>query len=131
MEAAPVDQAASAWGCNGTSIPGANNQVTGTGAANTAAIVSGCAQANTAAKVTDTYVLNGYTDWYLPSRDELYLLYLQRALVNATIAKNSYYQSSSQLNNSTTTNYIRTFNSDNEYGNPKGTAELVRAVRSF
>ena len=68
LEAAPVDQSAAApWGCFGFSIPGVNGTAVGTGAANTAAIVAGCAEAGTAAKVADAYSLNGYDDWYLPS----------------------------------------------------------------
>jgi len=73
LEAAPVDQSAAAiWGCQGISVPGANGTAVGTGAANTAAIVAGCAEAGTAAKVADAYSLNGYDDWYLPSKGDFY-----------------------------------------------------------
>ena len=80
LEAALVDQASAAWGCYGTSIAGTSAAV-GMGAANTAKIIAGCAEANTAAKVVDAYSLNGYDDWYLPSKDELALLYNQKAVV--------------------------------------------------
>jgi hypothetical protein len=47
----------------------------GTGATNTAAIVASCGEANTAARMADNLVLGGYDDWFLPSSDELALMY--------------------------------------------------------
>jgi len=70
--AAAVDQGSAAWGCSGASIP--TSPVLGAGATNTAAIVAGCAEANTAAKIADNLVLNGYDDWFLPSKDEMTLM---------------------------------------------------------
>ena len=98
LEAAPVDQTndsgLATWGCLGTSIPGTSTAV-GTGAANTTLIIAGCAEANTAAKVAHAYSLNGYTDWYLPSKDELALLYEQKTVVGAFA--NDYYWSSTEF----------------------------------
>ena len=65
------------WGCRGTLIAGANGQAIGDGAQNTAAIVAGCAQTDIAALICDTLTLNGYSDWYLPSRNELNEMYVQ------------------------------------------------------
>jgi hypothetical protein len=47
----------------------------GTGQSNTSLILAGCSQRPIAASVCDDLVLNGYSDWYLPSRDELQLMY--------------------------------------------------------
>lgn len=61
------------WGCSGTNF--VTSEAFGTGASNTATIVAGCGETTYAAKVCDDLVLNGYSDWYLPSRAEVVLLY--------------------------------------------------------
>jgi hypothetical protein len=87
LEAAPVDQSAAEWGCNGKTVPGANGTGIGTGKPNTEAIVAfGCVPFfnpgnKTAAIVADEYSLNGTDDWFLPSLEELGLLYDNKDIV--------------------------------------------------
>ena len=69
--AAPFDQGYLQWGCEGTQITGALGTAIGTGAQNTIDIVNNCAQTNTAAIICAGLDLNGYSDWFLPSTDEL------------------------------------------------------------
>jgi hypothetical protein len=76
LMAAPSDQSTGiTWGCD-TSL----NQISGTlqtvgsGETNTSLIVSACSGMN-AAKLCDNLVLGGQNDWFLPSIDELYLMY--------------------------------------------------------
>lgn len=69
LEAAPTDQTSATWGCSGTLI-GSTDTAIGSGAQNTADILANCAEAGIAAKVADTYTLNGYDDWFIPSKDE-------------------------------------------------------------
>ncbi len=64
------------WGCYDTSISGASGTAIGTGAANTAAIVAGCSESGTAAKLADALTYAGKSDWFLPSKDELNQMYL-------------------------------------------------------
>jgi hypothetical protein len=64
------------WGCFPVSIPGTSTGM-GTGQANTTLILSGCSETLIAARICDEYV-NMYDGWFLPSRDELYEVYLQR-----------------------------------------------------
>jgi hypothetical protein len=78
LEAAPVDQSdAAEWGCFENNVTGAVGTAIGTGAQNTDAIVSfdGCDDGSPAALAATGYSLNGYDDWFLPSKDELNLMW--------------------------------------------------------
>lgn len=82
LEAAPADLAKSvSWGCVSTAITGADGTAIGTGGQNTADIVAGCSEIGIAAALADAYTLNGFDDWFLPSKDELNELYLKRVVV--------------------------------------------------
>ena len=89
------------WGCD-ASVAGTLTTL-GSGAANTALIIaSNCATANTAAKLCDNYsvTVNGttYSDWFLPSPDELRKFYDNRiAIGNFGGAICETYVSSAQL----------------------------------
>ena len=63
------------WGCMGTSIDGADGTAIGTGHQNTIDIVDGCTETPIAASLALAKVLEGYDDWYLPSINELELMY--------------------------------------------------------
>ncbi|MCX7085289.1 MAG: hypothetical protein NTY69_07080 [Methylococcales bacterium] len=132
LEVAPADVnngAYVAWGCYGTSIAGAQGTAIGTGAANTAAIVNGCSEANTVAKIVDAYVLNGYSDWYLPSKDELNLLYTQRSVVGGFYAFSAYW-SSSEFDSGGA--WLQGFHVDFiQLVGSKSDVGLARAVRAF
>jgi len=60
------------WGCQDTQMY--TSTAFGSGMQNTANIVAGCSDANIAAKICNDLVLNSYTDWYLPSLEELITL---------------------------------------------------------
>ena len=54
-----------------TPITGADGTAIGDGEQNTTDIVTSCATDGTAAKFVDALVLDGESDWFLPSKDEL------------------------------------------------------------
>jgi hypothetical protein len=115
------------WGCGGTSI--STSTAIGTGNANTVGIMAGCATAGIAARLCGDLVQGGYSDWYLPSRDELNKLYLNRvAIGNFTTA--TFYWSSSQYN-STSAWWQRFDNGTQDLATKNGSAYNVRAIRSF
>ena len=134
LEAAPADQVGSngntsfIWcGYGAASIPGAQGTAVGTGAANTAAIVAGCSEANIAAKIADAYALNGYTDWFLPSKDELNLLYQQKTVVGGFAG--SYYWCSTDYSSSEA--LLQHFTNGSQGRFYKSINYPVRAVRAF
>jgi hypothetical protein len=132
LEAAPVDQSSAApWGCTGISIPGAQYTALGTGAANTAAIVAACLDAGTAALLASTYTLNGHSDWYLPSNDELNLLYSFHAVypvVGGFVDIDEYWSSSEKTSNNA---WHQSFGNGLQHYTAKFNTNPVRAVRAF
>ena len=79
LEAAPASTEGSTkpWGINGTSIPAAQGTAIGTGQANTTAIIAVQGAGTTyAAQLCDALTSGGYSDWFLPSQDELNAMYV-------------------------------------------------------
>ena len=119
-----------AWGCVGTTITGASGTAIGTGATNTAAIVAQCGESGIAAKLCDDLVEGGYSDWYLPSLDELNTLCQNKNTIGGFT--NQVYWNSSEVSDSQAwgqgfeplDNCIQLLNS-------KTYNAYVRAVRSF
>ena len=57
----------------GTTIE--TDTIIGSGAQNTTNIISACNTTTNVAYICDDLVLNGYDDWFLPSKDELNLMF--------------------------------------------------------
>ena len=129
LEAAPVDQSSGIkWGCNGTLVGTAT--AVGTGKANTAVIKTKCGT-GTAAQIAASYSLNGFKDWYLPSKDELNLLYAQKHLVGGFDA-NGYYSSSSEYTPTTVFSQLVIGTPvSTQYTVEKNESRPVRAIRTF
>ena len=134
--AAPTDQSAGAqWGCLGTSISGADGTAIGTGNQNTTDIELGCTTAGTAADICANLTLGGYSDWFLPSQNELYEMYLNigqgnvLGLGNVGNFANSFYWSSTEYNQSNAVR--RNFLDGYQHYLFKDRIFTVRAIRAF
>ncbi len=133
LEAAPNTWAGTAsdptlrWGCQGTSTPSTGFGI-GTGASNTARIMASCGASNIAARRAANLSFNGKSDWFLPSRGELSLMYanLHSAGVGGFVAS-TYWTSSSA---SAWDAWIRSFIGIENYFS-KLSLVRVRPVRAF
>ena len=130
LEAAPKDQDSgygAQWGCEGTST-GANGTAVGTGSQNTAVILRWCATDGIAAKLADDYELNGYTDWFLPSKDELEMFLFYGSVVPG-LHFTEYWSSTESDNEKAWQQEMR---SGSQYPWPKEwDLNYVRAIRAF
>jgi hypothetical protein len=124
------------WGCSGEYVVGDGGTSIGTGYQNTMDIVNqGCATLHggiTAAQAAIDAEINGYSDWYLPSRDELTEMYntIGQGADNVGGFVNSWYWSSSETNN----NYAWRISFSSGYNHAEGGkthAYWVRPIRAF
>ena len=100
----------------------ANDKVVRTGSSNTTKIVNTQGAGSYAAQVCQDLSLNTYTDWQLPSIDELKILYSARSLTGA-------YWSSTEYEAGW--NYVRVVNDGQEGSRAKNVTLKVRAVRYY
>ncbi len=116
------------WGCKGILIGGTGTTI-GTGQANTKAIVSGCNMAGTAARICDALVLNGYSDWFLPSQEELNQMIIHTDVIGRFALGGFYWSSSESSLDNAWTSYVGSLLQRNA---DKGDTTInVRAVRAF
>jgi hypothetical protein len=132
------DQSTGIQWYNGSDIvTGATGAAIGTGTTNTAVIITaqGAVQTNYAAGLAKAYGGGGFNDWFLPSKDELYEMYLNKAAIDASATANgganfsNYYWSSTEVDS----NYAldQNFGSGSQNYYSKNNTDFVRAVRAF
>ena len=116
------------WG-NGSNLQtGASGTALGTGNTNTNTIVNLLGNGSYAAKLCSDLVLNGYNDWYLPSRDEMSKMILNKNAIGGFTSANYWSSSEYDISNAYYSNF--TSGSANLIGS-KNFVSNVRAVRSF
>jgi hypothetical protein len=86
---------ATQWTSGEIPFSGATASALGTGNQNTIDIVAGDTTAGLAARLCYDLVEGGYSDWYLPSRDELSKLYLNRIAIGG-FSQSWYWSSTKQ-----------------------------------
>jgi hypothetical protein len=143
LVAASSDQSLYAeWGCPSESVPGADGTAIGTGNQNTIDIDLYCTDPGLAADTCANLILNGYDDWFLPSQDELNLMW--ENLADSDGDNNNLglsdpnnlggfltggYWSSSEID--AVEAWRQSFLEGNLVPQPKANAYIVRAIRAF
>ena len=129
--AATSDQSTGIRWYNGSyTTTGATGTAIGTGLSNTNTIVTsqGATSTSYAAGLARAHTGGGYTDWYLPSKDELAKLYAMKVLGFGGFAI-SYYWSSTEIG--TNDAWAQYFVNGFQGNDGKFYADYVRAIRAF
>ena len=117
------DQEIASWGCDGTTT-NAISTIDGNG--NTIAILTACSTRPIAASICDNLIINGYSDWFLPARDQLNYFYQQRNLFS--VSGGLYWSSTEDYPN---TAVCISMNNGMIVGWGKYQTANVRSIRSF
>jgi hypothetical protein len=131
LEAAAEDLPKGAeWGVDSVSV--STSAAIGTGKKNTANIIAALNPEPDAAQRCKNYTSGGKSDWFLPSKDELNLMYKNLYLHTPSIggfSSHANYWSSSQSDSDYA--WFQYFNDGTQDYHGKYTANSVRPVRSF
>ena len=127
--AATADQSTGIRWYNGTTIlcNAVRNDGISTGRINTDSIIAKQGAGNYAAAICATYLGGGFGDWYLPSKYELNLLYLQKTVVGG-FSCCIYWSSSETVNGYA---WTQDFGNGFQGVDLKFNTNRVRAVRAF
>ena len=129
--AAETDQGARVRWSNGFFIAGATGTAIGTGFTNTDKIIAtsqGAISTSYAAGLARAYRGGGYTDWFLPSKDELAKLYAMKLLGFGGFATDLYWSSTELASVSA---WGQSFGNGNQSLFSKVNPGYVRAIRAF
>jgi hypothetical protein len=110
-------------------VTGATGTAIGTGMSNTQKIVDIQGSGNYAAKLCDDLMLNGYNDWFMPSKDELNLMYENLYLNGFGGFTYDDYWSSSERD--AVSVWFQVFGMGVQYSYVKDDVARVRALRAF
>jgi hypothetical protein len=132
LEAAPdgVDYYAQ-WGSNNKNVAGTKTTI-GSGKQNTQIVADWlrlAGESGRAAQICIGLDINGFTDWFLPSKDELDLMYKNLKYIGLGSFGNNVYWSSSQA--AFFAAWYQRFSDGYQKSDSKKDGYLVRAVRSF
>jgi hypothetical protein len=115
------------WSNITTTSVGTTGTAIGTGQANTTLIVAQTGCTSGAAYYCDNLNEGSYNDWFLPSKDELNQLYLNKVAVGGFA--DLYYWSSSEYD--ATNAWLQYFLTGDQSYSTRGVVARVRAVRAF
>jgi hypothetical protein len=134
LEAAPRDEPTAEWGANGKNVGGTNTGV-GAGKRNTELILeylkSTTGETGRAAQFCDEQFAGEFDDWFLPSKDELNLMYQNLKVKGLGGFGSGYYWSSSESSGSGYYALAQRFSNGSQDINSKSDPRSVRAIRQF
>ena len=111
---------------------GASATAIGSGSNNTLKIIASDSSIHTAAKLCNNYRGGGYSDWYLPSKDELNQIYLNLTARGAgNMSPTNYWSSSNNITSTGVYAWAQYFGNGNQYYFKESFFLNVRAVRKF
>lgn len=122
-----------AWSNGSSTTTGATGTAIGTGQSNTNAIITSQGAGSYAASLCDAYSVTvgalTYADWFLPSKDELNMMYVNLRMQGLGGFASFYYWSSTEFDN----NFARDqdFANGFQFRSSKVSTFRVRAVRAF
>jgi hypothetical protein len=130
-----TNEGGQSWSNVTTAVPSGQSSWNGLGNSNT--IIAQAGHTNSAAKWCLDLVIGGQSDWYLPSTDEISLLWHNRFNVNKTLSTIgganellwAFYWSSNQHIGNTAWSF--NFNIGSAFSADKSNVYLVRAIRAF
>jgi hypothetical protein len=132
MEAAPASSEIDVpWGADSLDVIGTQLGI-GSGKRNTELIIAGLidlGETGKAALMCREFNINGFSDWFLPSRNELNLMYVNLHLQGIGDFSGNWYWSSSQCCSDHA--WYIDFDHGGQYGDIKYYQNRVRAVRFF
>jgi len=118
---------------NGTNVLiGSTSRNIGTGKSNTNSIIAIQGAGNYAAALCHNLTLGGFNDWYLPSMDELNILYINRTLINGGfMGSNWYYWSSTEADAENAWAQCLADGNQRRDGGNKFCSYCIRPIRTF
>jgi hypothetical protein len=117
------------WNIGPQVITYATATAIGWGRENTTAIINAQGQGTYAASICYNLEINGYDDWFLPSKEELNLLYQQKAAGKITTLSESFYWTSTET--SQLGAWSQSFTNGANSGTDKSGSNGVCPIRSF
>lgn len=128
--AATTDQHTNIAWCPGScSVTNSTATAPGSGKPNTESIIAVQKSGNYAAYICDQLVHNGYDDWFLPSKDELQILYVQKESGRIGNFLAEEYWSSTEQNNDRA--WLQHLGNGSASAELKVNAACIRAMREF
>lgn len=115
------------WYNGSSSTTGATASGVGSGATNTATIIAAQGAGTYASSVASSYAGGGFNDWFLPSKDELNLMYTNLKVHGLGSFSNYYYWSATENGYA----WFQNFNNGTQDNGFKSNTDRVRAVRAF